>query len=114
MRKMALQYCFNKFSLINSKRSHGLIELHKVCILFLIASHIIPWQVAHHNERLDSFYDRVHPTYIDKPFKMGFVVFSDKGNIKITILLDDHQASGDNLNMGKVVPQHQGLFVATL
>ncbi|WP_272996453.1 hypothetical protein [Paraglaciecola chathamensis] len=106
---MTVQHFINKSSLINSEQTHDLIELHKVCILFLIASHINPWQVAHHNERLDSFDDRVHPTYIDKPFNKGFIVFSDKGNIKITIPLDDHQASGYNPNMGKVVPQHQGL-----
>jgi hypothetical protein len=75
---------------------------------FLVASHIIPWSKATHDERLDPFNGLLLLANIDKAFDLGYITFSDKGKIKITEALDDHQALGINPNMGiDIEPKHQ-------
>jgi hypothetical protein len=109
-----------KARLINTRMGQGqfrsdLIQYWQGCALtqykqlqFLVASHIKPWRVSSHQERLNLYNGLLLLANVDKAFDLGYITFSDKGKIKISKALDDHQNLGINSEMGiRINPQHQ-------
>jgi predicted restriction endonuclease len=75
---------------------------------FLVASHIKPWRVSSHQERLNPYNGLLLLANVDKTFDLGYITFSDKGIIRISVALDDHQKLGIRTDMGiNIGPQHQ-------
>ena len=112
-----------KARLIKTRMGQGqfradLIEHWKSCALtqykqlqFLVASHIKPWRVSSHQERLTPYNGLLLLANVDKAFDLGYITFSDKGLIRISSALDDHQTLGINQNMGiNIVHQHQAFL----
>jgi len=75
---------------------------------FLIASHIKPWSASDDFERLDPNNGFLLLANIDKAFDLGYITFTDKGNILISQCLDDYNVLGISKNMGvSLNGQHQ-------
>jgi len=68
-------------------------------IRFLVASHIKPWKYANNTERLDPFNGLLLLPNIDKVFDLGFISFSDKGNIIVSDYLEEPDRLGIAKNM---------------
>jgi len=109
-----------KATLVNTRIGQGkfrekLIQYWQGCALtrynqldFLIASHIKPWSAADDIERLDPNNGLLLLANIDKAFDLGYITFTEKGNIMISQHLDDYQVLGINKNMGVTLNnQHQ-------
>ncbi len=109
-----------KARLIKTRMGQGqfradLIEQWKGCALtqykqlqFLVASHIKPWRDSSHQERLNPYNGLLLLANVDKAFDLGYITFNDKGLIRISSALDDHQSLGINQNMGiQLAHQHQ-------
>ncbi|MGV8815356.1 MAG: HNH endonuclease [Gelidibacter sp.] len=83
------------------KYRSSLIELWKSCSItqfdnpsLLIASHIKPWNESTNEERIDKYNGLLLlPTY-DKLFDLGYITFSDSGNIIISNHLEDYDKLG--------------------
>ncbi len=81
---------------------HNLIGYWERCSLtgfsdvrFLVASHIKPWHAADNVERLDTYNGLLLLPNIDKVFDLGFITFSDEGNI----IVSDHLEETDILGI---------------
>jgi len=109
-----------KAILVNSRIGQGkfradLIDYWQGCALtrynkmpFLIASHIKPWSASDDFERLDPNNGFLLLANIDKAFDLGYITFTDKGNILISQCLDDYNVLGISKNMGvSLNGQHQ-------
>jgi predicted restriction endonuclease len=113
-----------KSTLIKARLGQGqfrsdLIQLWQGCALthykqlqFLVASHIKPWRMSDHQERLNPFNGLLLLANLDKAFDLGYITFKDKGQIVISHALDDYKLLGIRPEMYvKLTPQHQD-FVA--
>jgi hypothetical protein len=109
-----------KARLINTRMGQGqfrneLIQYWQGCALtqykqlqFLVASHIKPWRVCNHQERLNPFNGLLLLANVDKAFDLGYITFTDKGRVVIAVALDDHQSLGIQQNMEiNIQAQHQ-------
>ena len=109
-----------KARLIKTRMGQGqfrseLIEQWQGCALtqykqlqFLVASHIKPWRVSNHQDRLNPYNGLLLLANIDKAFDLGYITFNDKGLIRISDALDDHQRLGIDKDMGiNLAQQHQ-------
>ena len=73
-----------------------------------MTSHIKPWRDSSHQERLNHLQWILLLANVDKAFDLGYITFSDKGLIRISSALDDHQSLGIEQDMGiKIAHQHQ-------
>lgn len=100
-----------KKTLINARVGQGkyrsdLIDYWGSCALtgfrniqFLVASHIKPWRDSVNQERLDPFNGLLLLPNLDKVFDLGFITFSENGNIIISEHLDDAKNVGVSGNM---------------
>ncbi|MDH5571702.1 MAG: HNH endonuclease [Gammaproteobacteria bacterium] len=97
------------------KFRNGLIDYWQGCAItgykdtrLLVASHIKPWKVSKHNERLDPFNGLLLLPNLDKAFDLGYISFTDKGIIKTSEYIESPGALGIKENMRiNVVSQHQ-------
>jgi predicted restriction endonuclease len=109
-----------KAVLVNTRIGQGkfrekLIQYWKGCALtgyqstqFLVASHIKPWRNANDTERLDKYNGILLLPNLDKAFDLGYISFTDKGEIKTSEFIESPKILGINENMKiKVVSQHQ-------
>lgn len=104
-----------KISVVNARRGQGkfksnvLLRMPKCPFtnitesFLLIASHIKPWALCDNNfERLDGANGlTLTPTY-DKLFDLGYISFSNTGELLISSLLDEHTIISLNLIAGHV------------
>jgi hypothetical protein len=60
----------------------------------LIASHIKPWKIASHEDRVDSFNGLLLLPNLDKAFDLGFVTFEENGEILLSPDQENPQALG--------------------
>jgi len=75
---------------------------------FLVASHIKPWKVSDNNERLDHFNGLLLLPNLDKAFDLGYISFTDKGEIKISEVIESSDVLGIRGDMRiNLVKQHQ-------
>jgi hypothetical protein len=58
-------------------------------VSLLIASHIKPWAVSSHTERLDVFNGLLLLPNLDKAFELGLISFDDEGSILISPSMSD-------------------------
>ena len=109
-----------KARLINTRMGQGqfrneLVQYWQCCALtqykqlqFLVASHIKPWRVCNHHERLNPFNGLLLLANVDKAFDLGYITFTDKGRVVIAEALDDHQSLGIQQDMEiNIQAQHQ-------
>jgi predicted restriction endonuclease len=90
----------------------GCALTHYKQLQFLVASHIKPWRMSDHQERLNPFNGLLLLANLDKAFDLGYITFKDKGQIVISHALDDYKLLGIRPEMYvKLTPQHQD-FVA--
>jgi hypothetical protein len=90
----------------------GCALTHYKQLQFLVASHIKPWRMSDHQERLNPFNGLLLLANLDKAFDLGYITFKDKGQIVISDALDDYKLLGIRPEMTvKLTPQHQD-FVA--
>ncbi len=85
-----------KAALVNTRVGQGkfrekLIKYWKGCALtgyqlpqFLVASHIKPWRAANDKERLDTFNGILLLPNLDKAFDLGYISFTENGQIKVS------------------------------
>ncbi|AJD92216.1 hypothetical protein JMA_28990 [Jeotgalibacillus malaysiensis] len=64
----------------------------------LVASHIKPWNVSNHKERLDLYNGLLLSAHYDKLFDSGYISFHDDGGIIISSHLDEEEFSKLQLN----------------
>ncbi|MEH6503326.1 MAG: HNH endonuclease [Cycloclasticus sp.] len=75
---------------------------------FLVASHIKPWKVSSHKERLDSYNGLLLLPNLDKVFDLGFISFEESGMIKISSYLEEVDIIGVRADMQiKLEDPHQ-------
>ena len=109
-----------KTALVNARVGQGkyrsdLINYWEGCALtgygdvrFLVASHIKPWRESDNKERLDSYNGLLLLPNIDKAFDLGFITFSEVGNIIVSEHLEEAGRLGITRDMHlKVVGDHQ-------
>ena len=109
-----------KAVLVNTRVGQGkfrekLIKYWKGCavtgyesVQFLVASHIKPWRDANDQERLDQFNGILLLPNLDKAFDLGYISFTDKGEIKTSEFIESPGTLGIKGNMRiNVVEQHQ-------
>ena len=109
-----------KAVLVNTRIGQGkfrekLIKYWKGCALtgyqstqFLVASHIKPWREANDVERLDTYNGILLLPNLDKAFDLGYISFTEKGDIKTSEFIESPVTLGINENMKiDVVSQHQ-------
>ncbi len=63
-------------------------------VRFLVASHIKPWRVSDNTEKLDPFNGLLLLPNLDKVFDLGFITFSNSGNIIISKHLEAREKLG--------------------
>jgi len=68
-------------------------------VRFLVASHIKPWRVSDNTEKLDPFNGLLLLPNLDKVFDLGFISFSNSGNIIISKHLEERERLGISNNM---------------
>ena len=83
-------------NLINYWKGCSICGLNYTC--FLIASHIKPWRVSNNEERLDVFNGLLLLPNYDKLFDLGYISFSQNGNILISRVLDKATQQIFNIN----------------
>ena len=100
-----------KQNIILSRKGQGifrknLIKLYGKCCLsgfefekLLIASHIKPWKFSNNIERLDKFNGLLLQPTFDKLFDLGYITFSNLGNIKISSQIKNIENLGLNNEM---------------
>ena len=66
---------------------------------FLVASHIKPWKVSNHKQRLDFYNGLLLLPNLDKIFDLGFITFENNGNIIISNYLEETTKLGVTQNM---------------
>jgi len=109
-----------KSMLVNTRVGQGkfrekLIKYWKGCAVtgytstqFLVASHIKPWRDANDNERLDQFNGILLLPNLDKAFDLGYISFSEKGELTTSKFIEAPEILGIEVNMKiDVVRQHQ-------
>jgi predicted restriction endonuclease len=113
-----------KATLVNSRIGQGkfrtdLIEYWQGCALtrykkmdFLIASHIMPWSLSNDKERLDPNNGFLLLANIDKAFDLGYITFSEKGNIRISECLEDYAMLGISKNMSINLKKNHQYYLA--
>jgi len=113
-----------KATLVNTRLGQGkfrtdLIEYWHGCALtgyrntdFLIASHIQPWAASNDKQRVDPNNGLLLLANIDKAFDRGYITFTDKGKIKISEHLDDHDSLGINKNMAILLQKEHQDYLA--
>lgn len=89
-----------KATLVNTRVGQGLfreklLKYWKGCALtgysatqFLVASHIKPWRAANDHERLDTFNGILLLPNLDKAFDLGYISFSEKGQIRVSTFVE--------------------------
>lgn len=65
----------------------------------LVASHIKPWSISSHEERLDPFNGLLLLPNLDKAFDRGFITFEQSGTLMISKELASPEALGLNPDM---------------
>ena len=60
----------------------------------LVASHIKPWKVSEHEERLDKYNGLLLLPNLDKIFDLGFITFEENGKIVISDYLEETDKLG--------------------
>ena len=109
-----------KAMLVNTRVGQGrfrenLIKYWKGCAVtryastqFLVASHIKPWRAANDKERLDKYNGILLLPNLDKAFDLGYISFTEKGEIKTSEFIEAPRMLGIQENMRiDVVYQHQ-------
>ena len=109
-----------KTALVNSRVGQGkyrsdLINYWEGCALtgysdvrFLVASHIKPWRKSDNKERLDPFNGLLLLPNIDKVFDLGFITFTEAGNIIVSKHLEEAGRLGVSHDMQlKITGEHQ-------
>lgn len=97
------------------KFRENLIGYWKSCALtgygstqFLIASHIKPWCDSNNDERLDTYNGLLLLANLDKAFDLGYITFSDVGNIIVSEFIEKPELLGINKDMHiHLVSEHQ-------
>ena len=93
----------------------GLIEYWGGCAVtgyqstqFLVASHIKPWRAANDNERLDKYNGILLLPNLDKVFDLGYISFTDKGQIQKSEFIESPDTLGIYETMKiNITDQHQ-------
>ena len=76
-------------------------------VRFLVASHIKPWKSSDNEERLDPYNGLLLLPNLDKVFDLGFITFSETGNIIISGHLEESEKLGITESMQlKLAEQH--------
>ena len=74
----------------------------------LMASHIKPWRVANSEERLDVYNGLLLTPNLDKAFDLGYITFTESGEIRISTELEQPNVLGVELSLCiRLAPQHQ-------
>ena len=97
------------------KFREGLIEYWGGCAVtgyqstqFLVASHIKPWRAANDNERLDKYNGILLLPNLDKVFDLGYISFTDKGQIQKSEFIESPDTLGIYETMKiNITDQHQ-------
>jgi len=77
-------------------------------VQFLLASHIKPWRVSSHEERLSVYNGILLLPNLDKAFDLGYITFSEKGAIKISEFVESPGILGIEQNQKiTLTDQHQ-------
>jgi hypothetical protein len=83
------------------KFRQGLIDMWRGCAVtgfpdtrFLVASHIKPWKVSNHTERLNPYNGLLLLPNLDKVFDLGYITFAETGKILIHKELEDYSRLG--------------------
>lgn len=109
-----------KSALINTRLGQGkfrneLIKLWQGCavtgysdVRFLVASHIKPWRASSPQERITPYNGLLLLPNLDKVFDLGYITFSENGDIQISEHLENHEALGISTAMSvKLSEPHQ-------
>ena len=75
---------------------------------FLVASHIKPWRSANDKERLDKYNGILLLPNLDKAFDLGYISFTEKGDIKKSDFIESPETLGINGSMKiDITSRHQ-------
>jgi len=73
-----------------------------------VASHIKPWRASDDKERLDGYNGILLLPNLDKAFDLGYISFTNKGEIKTSEFIESPKTLGIKKNMKiDVANQHQ-------
>ena len=81
-------------------------------IRLLIASHIKPWRESENQERLDPYNGLLLLPNLDKVFDLGFISFSEKGEIIVSNYLEDAEKIGVYRDMNITLNNSHGEYMA--
>jgi predicted restriction endonuclease len=74
----------------------------------LVASHIKPWRVSSHTERLNPFNGLLLLPNLDRAFDTGLITFEETGSIKLSPTLEAPEILGISADMNvNLAAQHQ-------
>jgi len=95
-----------RIQLIDIWRKCSVTEFDRLDLL--VASHIKPWRASSDKERVDPFNGLLLTPNLDKLFDLGYISFSDNGEIVISDLLSDTDLKRFNISntmrLYKIVP----------
>jgi len=113
-----------KSTLVNARIGQGkfrsqLIDYWKGCAVtgfsdtrLLVASHIKPWHVSTHEERLCKYNGLLLTPNLDKVFDLGYITFSETGKIYLSSTLENYQRLGITADMHVQIQESHQEYMA--
>jgi len=79
---------------------------------FLVASHIKPWRAANDSERLDKYNGILLLPNLDKAFDLGYISFTEHGNILTSEFIESPKTLGIHKNMKAIFERQHYEYLA--